>query len=155
LLTSTRDVVRRWREYFEDLLNPTDTRSENYDLYNSFCFGLFRGANLLSLCICHEASFVAVSIYYPGALVIRCLSFSQHHISGWRVFKWISYNDLQSLVLAINSSLRHNLSLIESYETSEKCVHQNNSWKCVSWNEWRWRQWAVTEKFTFQWVQTS
>ena len=27
LLTSTRDVVTRWREYFEDLLNPTDTPS--------------------------------------------------------------------------------------------------------------------------------
>ena len=28
LLTSTRDVVSRWGEYFEDLLNPTDTCSE-------------------------------------------------------------------------------------------------------------------------------
>ncbi|KAK0151566.1 putative uncharacterized transposon-derived protein F52C9.6 [Merluccius polli] len=27
LLTSTRDVVDRWKEYFEDLLNPTDTPS--------------------------------------------------------------------------------------------------------------------------------
>ena len=27
LLTSTRDVVDRWREYFEDLLNPADTSS--------------------------------------------------------------------------------------------------------------------------------
>ncbi|KAM4590384.1 uncharacterized protein V3H82_004354 [Fundulus diaphanus] len=27
LLTSTRDVVRRWAEYFEDLLNPTNTSS--------------------------------------------------------------------------------------------------------------------------------
>ncbi|XP_054621698.1 uncharacterized protein vopp1b isoform X1 [Dunckerocampus dactyliophorus] len=27
LLTSTRDVVDRWKEYFEDLLNPTDTSS--------------------------------------------------------------------------------------------------------------------------------
>ncbi|KAK0147792.1 Craniofacial development protein 2 [Merluccius polli] len=27
LLTSTRDVVDRWKEYFEDLLNPTDTLS--------------------------------------------------------------------------------------------------------------------------------
>ena len=27
-LTSTSDVVIRWGEYFEDLLNPTDTRSE-------------------------------------------------------------------------------------------------------------------------------
>ena len=25
LLTSTRDIVDRWKEYFEDLLNPTDT----------------------------------------------------------------------------------------------------------------------------------
>ena len=25
LLTSTGDIVGRWREYFEDLLNPTDT----------------------------------------------------------------------------------------------------------------------------------
>lgn len=24
LLTSTEDIVRRWKEYFEDLLNPTD-----------------------------------------------------------------------------------------------------------------------------------
>uniref|UniRef100_A0A3P8SLN3 Reverse transcriptase domain-containing protein n=1 Tax=Amphiprion percula TaxID=161767 RepID=A0A3P8SLN3_AMPPE len=29
LLTSTRDVVNRWREYFEDLLNPTDTPSDS------------------------------------------------------------------------------------------------------------------------------
>ncbi|KAJ0036444.1 hypothetical protein NQD34_005121 [Periophthalmus magnuspinnatus] len=28
LLTSTRDVVGRWKEYFEDLLNPTVTSSE-------------------------------------------------------------------------------------------------------------------------------
>ena len=28
LLTSTRDVVSRWGEYFEDLLNPTDTASD-------------------------------------------------------------------------------------------------------------------------------
>ena len=27
LLTSTWDVVDRWKEYFEDLLNPTDTSS--------------------------------------------------------------------------------------------------------------------------------
>ncbi|TWW73382.1 hypothetical protein D4764_15G0007760 [Takifugu flavidus] len=27
LLTSTRDVVDRWKEYFEDLLNPTNTPS--------------------------------------------------------------------------------------------------------------------------------
>ena len=27
LLTSTKDVVDRWREYFVDLLNPTDTPS--------------------------------------------------------------------------------------------------------------------------------
>ena len=27
LLTSNRDVVDRWKEYFEDLLNPTDTAS--------------------------------------------------------------------------------------------------------------------------------
>ena len=27
LLTSTGDVVRRWKEYFEDLLNPTNTSS--------------------------------------------------------------------------------------------------------------------------------
>ena len=27
LLTSTRDVVDRWKEYIEDLLNPTDTPS--------------------------------------------------------------------------------------------------------------------------------
>ncbi|KAK0134189.1 hypothetical protein N1851_030252 [Merluccius polli] len=27
LLSSTRDVVDRWKEYFEDLLNPTDTHS--------------------------------------------------------------------------------------------------------------------------------
>ena len=27
LLTSTRDIVDRWKEYFEDLLNPTDTPS--------------------------------------------------------------------------------------------------------------------------------
>ncbi len=27
LLTSTGDVIRRWKEYFEDLLNPTDTPS--------------------------------------------------------------------------------------------------------------------------------
>ena len=27
LLTSTRDVVDRWKEYFEDLLNPTHTPS--------------------------------------------------------------------------------------------------------------------------------
>uniref|UniRef100_A0A669BJZ3 Reverse transcriptase domain-containing protein n=1 Tax=Oreochromis niloticus TaxID=8128 RepID=A0A669BJZ3_ORENI len=28
LLTSTEKIVRRWKEYFEDLLNPTDTSSE-------------------------------------------------------------------------------------------------------------------------------
>ena len=28
MLTSTGDVVSRWGEYFEDLLNPTDTPSE-------------------------------------------------------------------------------------------------------------------------------
>lgn len=28
LLTSAEDVVGRWMEYFEDLLNPTDTSSE-------------------------------------------------------------------------------------------------------------------------------
>ncbi|KAI3359210.1 hypothetical protein L3Q82_002735 [Scortum barcoo] len=27
LLTSTGDIVERWKEYFEDLLNPTDTPS--------------------------------------------------------------------------------------------------------------------------------
>ena len=27
LLTSTGDIVGRWKEYFEDLLNPTDTSS--------------------------------------------------------------------------------------------------------------------------------
>ena len=27
LLTSTGDVIGRWKEYFEDLLNPTDTSS--------------------------------------------------------------------------------------------------------------------------------
>ena len=27
LLTSTGDIVGRWKEYFEDLLNPTDTPS--------------------------------------------------------------------------------------------------------------------------------
>ncbi|KAK3567248.1 hypothetical protein QTP86_015079 [Hemibagrus guttatus] len=27
LLASTEDIVRRWKEYFEDLLNPTDTPS--------------------------------------------------------------------------------------------------------------------------------
>ena len=27
LLTSTRDVVDRWKEYFKDLLNPTDMPS--------------------------------------------------------------------------------------------------------------------------------
>ena len=27
LLTSTGDIVRWWKEYFEDLLNPTDTPS--------------------------------------------------------------------------------------------------------------------------------
>jgi len=29
LLTSTREVVSRWGEYFEDLLNPTDTPSND------------------------------------------------------------------------------------------------------------------------------
>ena len=29
LLTSTRDIVNRWKEYFEDLLNPTDTSSDS------------------------------------------------------------------------------------------------------------------------------
>ena len=29
LLTSTRDVVSRWGEYFEDLLNPTDMSSDD------------------------------------------------------------------------------------------------------------------------------
>ena len=31
LLTSTRDVVSRWGEYFEDLLNPTATRLEEME----------------------------------------------------------------------------------------------------------------------------
>ena len=35
LLTSTRDVVSRWGEYFEDLLNPTDTPSEEADSESS------------------------------------------------------------------------------------------------------------------------
>ena len=35
LLTSTRDVVSRWGEYFEDLLNPTDTRSEEAESESS------------------------------------------------------------------------------------------------------------------------
>ena len=28
-MTPTRDVVNRWKEYFEDLLNPTDTSSDS------------------------------------------------------------------------------------------------------------------------------
>ena len=28
LLTSTDSIVRQWKEYFEDLLNPTNTHSE-------------------------------------------------------------------------------------------------------------------------------
>lgn len=28
MLTSTEDIVRQWKEYFEDLLNPTDSSSE-------------------------------------------------------------------------------------------------------------------------------
>ena len=35
MLTSTRDVVSRWGEYFEDLLNPTDTRSEEAESESS------------------------------------------------------------------------------------------------------------------------
>ena len=35
MLTSTRDVVSRWEEYFEDLLNPTDTRSEEAESESS------------------------------------------------------------------------------------------------------------------------
>jgi len=34
-LTSTSDVVIRWGEYFEDLLNPTDTRSEEAESESS------------------------------------------------------------------------------------------------------------------------
>ncbi|KAK3572627.1 hypothetical protein QTP86_001127 [Hemibagrus guttatus] len=39
LLVSTGDIVRRWKEYFEDLLNPTDTPS---------------GRPLIQTCICIE-----------------------------------------------------------------------------------------------------
>ena len=35
MLTSTRDVVSRWGEYFEDLLNLTDMRSEEAESENS------------------------------------------------------------------------------------------------------------------------
>ena len=35
MLTSTRDVVSRWGEYFEDLLNPTDMRSEEAESESS------------------------------------------------------------------------------------------------------------------------
>ena len=28
LLTSTESIVRRWKEYFEDLFNPTNTHSK-------------------------------------------------------------------------------------------------------------------------------
>ncbi len=35
MLTSTRDVVSRRGEYFEDLLNPTDTRSEEAESKSS------------------------------------------------------------------------------------------------------------------------
>jgi len=35
LLTSTKDVVSRWGEYFKYLLNPTDTPSEEAESENS------------------------------------------------------------------------------------------------------------------------
>ncbi|KAK3507545.1 hypothetical protein QTP70_028447, partial [Hemibagrus guttatus] len=70
LLVSTGDIVGRWKEYFEDLLNPTDTPSvEEPEAENSESLDVV-GLSWLT-CLCNIAGITLLSL--PGKVYSRVL----------------------------------------------------------------------------------